>query len=57
MVPKKDGKDRHVQDELTDTMALLDQEELVHAITKSTNASFFDLISMFDQTKIDPNDE
>jgi arginine deiminase len=36
---------------------LPDQEELVHAIAKSTNASFFDLISAFDQTRIDPKDE
>jgi hypothetical protein len=44
---------------ILDIMAwpLSDQEELVHAIAKSTNASSFDLISAFDQTRIDPKDE
>jgi hypothetical protein len=64
MVPKKDGQYRHVQGLRkrnldTDTMAwpLPDQEELVHSIARSTNASFFDLISAFDQTRIDLKDE
>ena len=34
-----------------------DQEELVHNIARSTNASMFDMISAFDQTRIHPDDE
>ena len=64
MVPKKDGQYRHVQDLRkrnldTDIMLwpLPDQEELVYAVARSTNRSIFDLISTFDQTRIDPKDE
>src|SRR5437773_9380787 len=35
---------------------LLDQEELVHKIARSSNASIFDMISAFDQTRIHPDD-
>jgi hypothetical protein len=35
---------------------LPDQEELVHKIAKSSNASIFDMISAFDQTRIHPDD-
>jgi hypothetical protein len=63
MVAKKDGQYRHIQDLRkrnldTDSMAwpLPDQEEVVQAIAKSTNASLFDLMSTFDQTRIDPKD-
>ena len=34
-----------------------DQEELVHNIARSSNGSFFDMISAFDQTRIHPDDE
>ena len=65
MVPKQQpGELRHVQDlrkqnENTESMAwpLPDQEEVVHKIAQSTNASLFDLISAFDQTRVDPRDE
>ena len=63
MVPKKENKLRHVQDLRkrnldTESMAwpLSDQEELVHKIARSTNASIFDMISAFDQTRIHPDD-
>ena len=35
---------------------LPDQEELVHNVARSTNASIFDMISAFDQTRIHPDD-
>ena len=35
---------------------LPDQEELVHNIARSSNASIFDMISAFDQTRIHPDD-
>jgi len=65
MVPKADPAElRHVQDlrkrnEDTESMAwpLPDQEELLHKIARSTNASIFDMISAFDQTRIHPDDE
>ena len=64
MVPKKDGAFRYVQDLRkrnadTDTLAwpMPDQEELVHKIARSSNASVFDLISAFDQTRIEPESE
>lgn len=64
MVPKHDSKLRHVQDlrkrnEDTERMAwpMPDQEELVHNIARSSNGSVFDMISAFDQTRIDPKDE
>jgi hypothetical protein len=34
-----------------------DQEELVHNIARSSNGSLFDLISAFDQTRVDPKHE
>src|SRR5208282_651661 len=34
-----------------------DQEEFVHSIARSINASMFDMISAFDQTRIHPDDE
>jgi RNase H-like domain found in reverse transcriptase/Integrase zinc binding domain/Chromo (CHRromatin Organisation MOdifier) domain len=34
-----------------------DQEELVHSVARSSNGSYFDLISAFDQTRNDPRDE
>src|SRR5438045_7382606 len=39
------------------TWPMHDQEELVHNIARSTNASMFDMISAFDQTRIHPDDE
>ena len=65
MVPKKEpGTHRHVQDLRkrnvdTESMAwpMPDQEELVHNIARSSNGSFFDMISAFDQTRIHPDDE
>jgi hypothetical protein len=65
MIPKKEeGKFRHVQDLRkrnadTDTLAwpMPDQEELVHNIARSANASFFDVISAFDQTRIELESE
>lgn len=65
MVPKHEpGRFRHVQDlrkrnEDTERMAwpISDQEELVHSIARSSNASMFDMISAFDQTRVHPNDE
>ncbi|TMC16719.1 MAG: hypothetical protein E6J34_19695 [Chloroflexi bacterium] len=65
MVPKHEANQfRHVQDlrkrnEDTEPMAwpLPDQEELVHKIARSSNASIFDMISAFDQTRVHPNDE
>jgi Reverse transcriptase (RNA-dependent DNA polymerase). len=36
---------------------LPDQEELTHNVARSSNASKFDMISAFDQTRIDPRDE
>ena len=65
MVPKKELETyRHVQDLRkrnadTESMAwpMLDQEELVHNMAHSSNASIFDMISAFDQTRIHPDDE
>ena len=65
MVPKKEPNTyRHVQDLRkrnadTETMAWLmpDQEELVHSIARFSNASVFDMISAFDQTRIHSDDE
>jgi hypothetical protein len=64
MVPNRDGNFRHVQDLRkrnpdTDTLAwpMPDQEELVHKIARSSNASVFDIISAFDQTRIGPEIE
>src|SRR5437667_9595729 len=58
------GEFRHVQDlrkrnEDTESMAwpLLDQDELIHKIVQSSNALKFDLISVFDQTRIYPDVE
>ena len=36
---------------------LPDQDKLIHNIAQSSNASKFDLISAFDQTRIHPDDE
>ena len=65
MVPKSEPDTyRHVQDLRKrnadiESMAwpMPDQEELVHNAARSTNASMFDMISAFDQTRIHPNDE
>ena len=65
MVPKKEqGKYRHVQDlrrRNADTESIVwplpDQEEVVKGIARSSNGSTFDLISAFDQTRIEPSDE
>jgi RNase H-like domain found in reverse transcriptase/Integrase zinc binding domain/Retrotransposon gag protein/Retroviral aspartyl protease/Reverse transcriptase (RNA-dependent DNA polymerase)/Chromo (CHRromatin Organisation MOdifier) domain/Zinc knuckle len=65
MVPKKEkGTYRHVQDlrrRNADTETIVwplpDQEEVVNAIAKSSNGSVFDMISAFNQIRIEPEDE
>lgn len=64
MVPKANRALCHVQDlrkrnKDMESMAwpLPDQEELLHKVACSSNASIFDLISAFDQTRIHPDDE
>ena len=65
IVPKSEaGKFREVQDlrkrnEDTESMSwpMPDQEELVHRVAQSSNVSVGDMISAFDQTRIDPQDE
>lgn len=65
MVPKHEpGKFRHVQDlrkrnEDTESMSwpMPDQEELVHKVAQSSHVSIGDMISAFDQTRVDPRDE
>ena len=65
MVPKHEiGKFRHVQDlrkrnEDTESMSwpMPDQEELVNKVAQSSHVSIGDMISAFDQTRIDPRDE
>src|SRR5437762_13838314 len=65
VVPKHElGEFRHVQDlrkrnEDTKSMAwpFPDQDELIHKIAQSSNASKFDLISAFNQTRIHPDEK
>ena len=58
------GTWRHVQDLRkrnadTESMSwpMPNQEELVHSVARSSNASVFDKSSAFDQTRVDPRDE
>ena len=39
------------------TWPMLNQEELMHNIARSSNESVFDMISTFNQIKVHPNDE